>query len=320
LVAKDKKNFGVGDTSGAVIAITLNAVLLSASVPKEDEGGKGGKKAGGKGGGGGSKAKAKAGAAKPKIGAKVERLPPPTSEAASKAIIEHKATLEKVCKVKGAKGVEDVKGGQQSLLLALEAFICNEYNEPLLPATPQLFTTFSDQGLLEKDLLAEYWTKVKSTRESDTVDLEAAKKGQEEAVVELTAAEEELKKGKKEDADSAQQLKWAATEVLNARTGNQPTTDEVQREKAAQVGEKKARDERLQKTKNLELAHKRQVNALNGKEAAIKLVAEKVSQGRACELIHKYGQPFFDPSAVSNGGYPGKEAQAEAPAEAKSAD
>jgi hypothetical protein len=307
LVAKDKKNFGVGDTSGAVIAITLNAVLLSASVSEEDTaGGKGGKKAGGKAG-----AKKNA---KPKIGAKVERLPPPTGEAATEAIKSHKATLARVSQTK------DVKKGQQSLLLALESFLCNEYNEPLLPATPQLLTALSDENLLDREMLAEYWAKVKTTREAHTVDLQAAKKEHEEAGLELTVATEGLKKGQKEEAESIQQLKWTAAEVLNARTGNQPSPEEVAREKAASVADTKARDDRLQKQKNSELHQKRQVSALNANEAAIKNVAEKVSQARTCELMHEYGQPFFDASAASNSGYPGKEAKAEDPAEAKNED
>jgi len=319
LVAKDKKNFGIGDTSGAVIAITLNAVLLSASVSEEDAaGGKGGKKAGGK-------AAAKKNA-KPKIGAKVERLPPPTCKAAVDAIIQHKVTLARVSKVK------DVKAGQQSLLLALESFLCSEYNEPLLPAIPKFLATFSDEDLLDKEVLAEYWTKILSTHDSYLVDLEAAKKQHEGAELEFAAASEELKKSQKEDADAAQQLKWAAAEVQNARTGNQPSTEEVAREKAAGVADARARADRLQKTKNLELIHKRQVSALNANEAEMKNVAEKISQARAGELMHKYGQAFFDPPATSNGGYPDKEPKAEGggypdkepkaedPAEAKSAD
>jgi len=310
LVAKDKKNFGVGDSSGAVIAITLNAVLLCASVSEEDtagaKGGKGAKKAGGKGGGKKD--------AKPKIGAKVVQLPCPTGEAATEAIIQHKATLERVSKIK------DVKEGQKALLLALESFLCSDCNEPLLPATPQLFTVLRDEGLLDREMLAEYWANTKSTYASDTVDLEAAKKQQEVAELELTAASEELKVGQKEEADSTQQAKWAAAEVLNARTGNQPSADEVAREKAAGVADTKARADKLQKQKNLELYHKRQVSALNAKEAATKNVAEKISQGRPCELMHKYGQPFFDASAASKGGYPDKEAKAEDVVAAKSAD
>jgi len=306
LVAKDKKNFGVGDTSGAVIAITLNAVLLSASVPEEKDG-KSEKKAGGKAG-------AKK-AAKPKIGAKVERLPPPTCEAAVEAIIQHKVTLARV-----VSKVKDVKEGHQSLLLALESFLCNEYNEPLLPAVPKFLTAFSDQELLDKEALAEYWAKIQSTYESDVVDLEEVKKQQAEAELEFTAASEELKKGQKEDADSAQQLKWAAAEVQNARTGNQPSKEEVAREKAAAVADTNARAERLKKQKNLELIHKRHVTALNTNEAELKNVTDKIAQTRTCSLMHKYGQAFFDPSAASKGGYPDKESAAEAPAPVTSAE
>jgi hypothetical protein len=283
-------------------------VLLSASVSEEDtagaKGGKGGKKAGGKGGGKKN--------AKPKIGEKVVQLPCPTGEAATEAIIQHKATLARVSKIK------DVKEGQQALLLALQSFLCCECNEPLLSATPQLFTAFNDEDLLDREMLAEYWANVKCTHESDTVDLEAAKKQHEVAELELTAANEELKEGQKEVADSAQQAKWAAAEVLNARTGNQPSADEMAREKAAGVADTKARADRLQKQKNIELYHKRQVSALNAKEAAVKILAEKISQARTCELMHKYGQPFF--SAASKGGYPEKEAKAEDRVEAKSAD
>merc|ERR1712217_42229 len=183
-----------------------------------------------------------------------------------------------------------------------------------------LLTTFSDEDLLDKEALAEYWAKIKSTHESDAVDLGAAKKQHAAAELEFTAASEELKKAQKEDADAAQQLKWAAAEVQNARTGNQPSKEEVAREKAAAVADTKARAERLQKQKSLELVHKRHVAALNANEAESKNVADKITQGRTCELMHKYGQAFFEPSAASKGGYPDKESTAEAPAQATSVD
>jgi len=308
LVNKDKKNFGAGDATNAVIAITLNAVLLSASAPEEeDTNGKGAKKKGAGKGGGGKKN------AKPKIGAKVERLPPPTGEAATEAIIKHKATLVRVSQAK------DAKEGQQSLMLAFESWLCNEYNELVLPATPQLLTALRDEGLLDKEMLSDYWGKVLSTRDSDEEERKAAKADCEEAEVELTAANDELKKAQKEDADAAQQAKWAATEVLNARTGNQPTADEVAREKAASTADKKARDDKLTKLKNVELFHKRQVSALNANEAANKNLADKISQARTCVLMHKYGQSFFEPGADSKVSAPDKAVKVENEAEIKSA-
>jgi len=295
LVSKDKKNFGASADSAAsaLIAITLNAVLLSACVAEEEgKGGKGYGKAKAKAaGGGGNKKNA---SAKPKIGAKVERLPPPTGEAATAAIVEHKKTLARVV----AK-VKDVKEGQQNLLLAFESWLCNEYNEVVLPATPQLLKTLSEEGLLDAEMLAEYWTKVLSTKDADAVELLAAKEATKEAEVELEAASEELKKAQKEEVDATQQAKWAATEVQNARTGNQPTPDEVAREKAANVADTKARAHRLQMQKNVELFHKRQVSALNANEAATKNLTDKASQARTCELMHQYGQPFFAPSSAA---------------------
>merc|ERR1712083_1219641 len=111
-----------------------------------------------------------------------------------------------------------------------------------------------------------------------------------------------------------------AAEVQNARTGNQPSPDEVAREKAASIADTKARADRLQKQKNVELYHKRQVSGLNAVEDEKKNMAEKISQARTCELMHKYGQPFFDLSAASKGCYSAKEAEAEDSAEAKNAD
>jgi len=291
LVKKDPKNFGTGDAQGAVIAITLNAVLLSASVPAEEEdtNGKGGNKKKGAGKGGGGKKNAK-----PKIGAKVERLPPPTGDAAKEAIVKHKATLAKVIKVK------DAKEGQQSLLLAFESWLCNEYNEPVLPAAPLLLKALCDEGLLDSAMLAEYWAKVLSTCESDAKEVLDAKEDCEEAKTELTAADEQLKVAQKEDVDAAQQAKWAATEVLNARTGNQPTADEVAREKAASLADTKARNDKLAKLKNVELFHKKQVAALNANEAAIRALADKILQARTCELMEKYGKTFFETLAADS--------------------
>jgi len=284
LVVKDKKNFGTGDPQGGVIAITLNAVLLSASVAgEEDDNGKGGKKKpAGKGGGKKN--------AKPKIGAKVERLPPPTGDAATEAIVKHKATLAKVIK---ATPKFDAKEGQQSLLLAFESWLCNEYNESVLPAAPQLLKALCDEGLLEGAMLAEYWAKVLSTVESDAKVCAEAKVECEQAVADLKEAEDQLKVSQDEDTKAAQQLKWASAETLNARTGNQPTADEAAREKAAGLAEGRMRSDKLAKTKGLELAHKKQVAALNARETADRSLAEKVAQARTCELMQKHGEPFF---------------------------
>jgi len=68
----------------------------------------------------------------------------------------------------------------------------------------------------------------------------------------------------------------------------------VAREKAANVAETRARANRLQKQKDIELFHKRQVSALNAQVAANKGVADKTSQMRMCELMHKHGHPFFE--------------------------
>jgi len=192
---------------------------------------------------------------------------------------------------------KDVKAGQESLLLAFEFWICNEYNESVLPATPLLLKTLLDEGLLASEMLSEYWKKVLTTKETDAVQVVEAKEDLKEAEEELDVATEELKKGKKEDADAAQQAKWAAAEVQNARTGNQPTPDEVAREKAASVADTKARNDKLTKLKNVELFHKRQVSALNANEAATKNLAEKISQARPCQLMHQFGIAFFDPNA-----------------------
>jgi len=287
LVTKDVKHFGTGKdaVNGAVIAITLNAVLLSASSKEEPkEGEKGYKKGGGKGGGGGGGKKN----APPKIGAKLERLPPPTGEKAAEAIIQHKATLAKVT------GVMDVKAGQEALLVAFEAWLCNEYNEPVLPEAPQLLKALCGEGLLDNGMLSEYWAKTKSQHVLDAEELLGAQAQCKEADAEHVAATEQLKEGQKEDADAAQQAKWAAAEVQNARTGNQPTGDEIAREKAANVSDTKARADRLKKQKDIELYHKRQVSALNAQVAANKNLSDTSAQMRICGLMHQYGQPFFE--------------------------
>jgi len=288
LVSKDKKSFGMGNEREAVVAITLCAVLQSASKVEEASGkgdGKKGKKA--------PKAKAK-----PKIGAKVERLPPPTGDAAVEAIIMHKATLGQLCNVKHAKTGEamekETQIARQALLTAFAAWLCNEYNEPVLAEAPKLLQTLSSEGLLEREMLNEYWTKVLSTRESDSAALLAAKALCKEALAQVGSSAELLKRSKKEDEDAVLQAKWAAAEVSNARCGNQPSDEEVAREKAAAAGDSKARSTRLLTQKKVELAHKEQVAALNANEAAIKDLAAMVIDTRTCELMHQYLWSFFE--------------------------
>jgi len=285
LVSKDKKNFGMGNEREAVVAITLCAVLQSASKAEEVSGKGKGKKA--------PKAKAK-----PKIGAKVERLPPPTGDAAAEAIIMHKATLAQLCNVKHAKTGEamekETQIARQALLTAFAAWLCNEYNEPVLAEAPKLLQTLSSEGLLEREMLNEYWTKVLSTRESDSAELLAAKALCKETLAEVGSSAELLKRSKKEDEDAVLQAKWAAAEVSNARCGNQPSDEEVAREKAAAAGDSKARSTRLLAQKKVELAHKEQVAALNANEAAIKDLAAMVVDTRTCELMHQYLWSFFE--------------------------
>jgi len=289
LVAKDKKNFGNGNESMAVIAIVLNAVLLSASKADQPSGkgdAKGGKK---------EKAKAKA---KPKIGAKIERLPAPTGDAAVEAIIKQKPTLERVCKISDKKSgevkVKESEEAQKALLAAFEAWLCNGYNETVLPEAPKLLHVLSNEGLVASKLLSEYWANLLTTRASDTVELLELKAQSKEAGDSKTEAEEQLKRTRKEDADSAQELKWAAAEVQNARTGNQPSAEEVAREKAAIASDSKCRAQRLTAQKKVELHQKEQVTALSNHEVASKELLEKESAMLPFETMYKYGQPFFD--------------------------
>jgi len=146
-------------------------------------------------------------------------------------------------------------------------------------------------------MLSEYWTKTLSTRESDSVQLLAAKALCKEAEAEVGAAAELLKQSKKEDEEAALNVKWAAAEVSNARCGNQPSVEEVAREKAAASGDNKARSQRILAQKKVELAHKEQVAALNANEAANKDLDVMVSATRTCELMHKHCWSFFEPTA-----------------------
>merc|ERR1719272_983828 len=117
-------------------------------MPTEDAAGKGGK---GKGRGGGSKKNAP-----PKIGAKVEKLPPPTCESATAAIAASGATLAKVSKF---------EHGQLALLRAFESWIIIEQNEPLLSDASKLLDALRSAGVLDEEVCTKYWTAVLSTIE-----------------------------------------------------------------------------------------------------------------------------------------------------------
>jgi len=294
LVSKDKKNFPSGTEKVAVIAITLNAVLLSACKAAEapvDEGPKGKGKA---------KGKAKA-ATKPKVGppAKVERLPPPTGDAAAEAIVKHKPTLERVLNVKDKKSgelqVKESQEARQAMLAAFEAWLTTEYNEPVLPEAPKLLAALSSEGLLDGEILSEYWAKVLSTHSSDCEEQIKTEAECKEAEAQVGNANESLKQAQKEDGEMAQQVKWAAAEVQNARTGNQPSPEELAREKAANISDKKMRDYKLVALKKVEVCHKEQVAALNAFEAAKKAVTDQASGMRSIGLMRTYGKPFFEP-------------------------
>merc|ERR1719272_78765 len=136
-------------------------------MPTEDAAGKGGK---GKGRGGGSKKNAP-----PKIGAKVEKLPPPTCESATAAIAAGGATLAKVCKF---------EQGQLALLQAFDSWIIIEQNEPLLPDVSKLLAALRSVGVLDEEVCTEYWTDVRTT-------LEVAK----EELITLRSQSEEALKG-----------------------------------------------------------------------------------------------------------------------------
>jgi len=186
------------------------------------------------------------------------------------------------------------QAAQQALLAAFEAWLCNDYNESVLPEAPKLLQVLSSEGLLARELLSDYWTRVQSAIASDTVELVATEAQCKEAEAEVGAATEQLKRGQKEDADAAQEVKWAAAEVQNARTGNQPSVEEVAREKAANAANTKAIAHRSQTQKKVELFRKEHTSALEDHEAANKELADKQSEMRPRGMMHKYGQPFFE--------------------------
>lgn len=287
LAAKDKKNFGQEQQS-AVAAITLNAVFLKASAPKDAEEAGGGK--GGKGKGGAAKAKAKAGggkkAANPKIGAKIEVLPPPTCDAARAALSEHKATLAKVSKF---------AGGQAALLRAFEAWLMIEHNEALLVDVPLMFEVLRDEGLVDPDVFKEYWSTTLSTYEQEGGELRSAQALSEEAGKDHAEALKQLNAAEKEMAEVLQRVKWADTEVRNARCGNQPTEPEMVREKASIAENNRCLALKLQQTKVVEMCHKREVTALNAKVASERDMAERTNQIRPVEMIQLHARSFFEP-------------------------
>lgn len=219
------------------------------------------------------------------IGAKVEKLPPPTCDAANAAIIANKATLTKV---------SNFKDGQLALLRAFEAWLLLEHHEPLLVDAPKMLGVFSEAGLIEDEVFSKYWANVQTTRASDGEELVSATQKSKEAETEHADAVEKLKIAQKELDDALQRVKWAAIEVQNARCGNQPSAEEVAREKAATAANNKALAQKLQQTKVFEMCHKRQVTSLNTKEGADRSLAEKNNVMKPLETIVKYAGSFFE--------------------------
>lgn len=291
LANKDRTNFGL-EQSSAVCAITTNAVLLSACAPAEEAGADKKKEKGGKGGYGGAadkKKDAKGGGNKKQvkavIGTKTEKLPPPTCDAAKAAIIANKDTLAKV---------SSFKDGQLALLRAFESWLLLEHHEPLLVDAPKLLEAFAEAGLIDNEIFRKYWGNVQTTRVSDGAELVVAKTKREEAETEHADAVEKLKAAQKELDDALQRVKWAAIEAQNARCGNQPSAEEVAREKAATAANNKALAQKLQQTKVFEMCHKRQVTSLNTKEAADRGLVDKTNQMKPLETIHQYAGSFFE--------------------------
>jgi len=275
LAAKDRKNFGFEQKS-AVAAITLNAVLLSAS-KVETGGGKGGK------GKGGYNAKAKA---KPKIGGKIERLPPPTCEAAKAAISTSTVTLAKV---------SSFKDGQLALLRAFESWLLLEHTNPVLATPSSILQAFhGDPCLVEKEVFIQYWNDLQSKRELQAAEQLTAQATSKDAGAESADARANLKAAEQEMKDADQRAKWAAAEVSNSRTGNQPTEPEVQRERAAAVSNTKALASKLQQTKVLELCQKKNVTATNASGEADKTLTTISNKLAPLELMDKHTRAFFE--------------------------
>jgi len=278
LAAKDRKNFGFEQKS-AVAAITLNAVLCVASANSKVEagGGKGGK------GKGGYNAKAKA---KPKIGAKIERLPPPTCEAAKAAITTSTATLAKV---------SSFPDGQLALLRAFESWLLLEHIEPVLADASSIMQAFhGDPCLVEKEVFIQYWNDLQSKRELHGAEQLTAQATSKDAGAESADARANLKAAEQEMKDADQRARWAAAEVSNSRTGNQPTEPEVQRERAAAVSNTKALASKLQQTKVLELCTKKNVTATNASGEEDKALATISNKLAPLELMDKHTRKFFE--------------------------
>lgn len=289
LATKDVKNFGSAQSS-AVAAITLNAVLLSASraVKEEAGGGKGGK------GRGGYKKEAKPGGkkeVKPKIGAKIERLPPPTFDAARNAINENKETLAKV---------SNFENGQLALLRAFESWLLIEHHEPVVGDAPLILQVFADSCLVDKESFIQYWAAVQHRRESEEAELLMAQANNKEVTADHTDSLEKLKTAEKDMADALTRVKWAAAEVQNARCGNQPDEQEAAREKAAATNNSKALAYKLQQTKILESCRKRQSTSARAKEEADRSLTDKTKNMVPLELMHKHTRSFFEPSAAGD--------------------
>jgi len=281
LAAKDKTNFGFEEKTqkSAVAAITLNAVLLTASCKVEAGGGKGGK------GKGGYNAKAKA-KGKPKIGGKIERLPPPTCESAKAAIGTSTVTLAKV---------SSFKDGQLALLRAFESWLLLEHIEPVLADASSILQAFhGDPCLVEKDVFIQYWNDLQSKRELHGAEQLTAQATSKDAGAESADAQANLKAAEQEMKDADQRAKWAAAEVSNSRTGNQPTEPEVQRERAAAVSNTKALASKLQQTKVLELCTKKNVTATNASGEEDKALATISNKLAPLELMDKHTRKFFE--------------------------
>jgi len=169
-----------------------------------------------------------------------------------------------------------------------------EQNESLVEDMQNLLTKLLEEKLVEQDIFSEYWANIQRTREVEGAELIVMQEQSKEAGLDHADAVAKLKVAESEMQDVNQKAKWAAEELQNARCGNQPSADEVLREKAAVAYNNKMLALKLQRTKVLEMCHKRQVTSLNTREAADRALAEKTNQMRPLELMNRNGQTFFE--------------------------
>lgn len=258
------------------VALVLNVIMRSCCPPDLTKTSKKGK-----GGGKKQQNSIKAAAAKVVEGA------PPEAALVRKAIKANKALLSKA--TKGAPA------GQTAILNALMAWLTSPQGANACDKAAKVCEVLYDCDLVEEEVFTKFWETLQSQLEREAAELAEAAAALETLTVDKAAAQEEMKRADKEQADAAQHEKWAEQSAQAARCGGNPSKEDEIAEKAALNHVKKCKDYRTQTSKVAAARSKALTEVSAEFETSQRLVEQlttKAEGGGA--LFTKKAKPFFD--------------------------